>query len=257
MWNILKSQWYQFRKSRAIKWILFFVVFFLVIKYQGLVTADIANGGLFAIEEGDMFCLTMMVLTLVIFGIVCAGDFTDKTINYEIMAGHKRKNIFAARMLLSLFIVSVLYIFMTFMCLVPVSVFLGWGQNADFYEVCLRYLLIYFIIIKLGMETALLAMIMRNAMATFFVGFMLLMGISVVTMLSKSDFATCFSSVYCVMDLGEYGSYQTIEINGEMINKIVTVIDWDKAARMLSVGAGVAIVCIVLSLIHFKKSDMR
>lgn len=93
MWNIMKSQNYQTRGDNLVIYgflIAFvFPVLGLLMGGDSIIFEDL-NGGMYLMISSSMFPFAAMIMSLITATRICGWDSTDKTINYEIMAGHSR-----------------------------------------------------------------------------------------------------------------------------------------------------------------------
>ncbi|MDE7120627.1 MAG: hypothetical protein K2O42_00490, partial [Oscillospiraceae bacterium] len=94
--NLIRSQLFQLRHEHDI-WrellaclafqIVIVLIFALGLETQGIYDTQ-ATGCMFFAENSKMIMLLPVSFVFLLTGQICAGDFIDKTQNYEIMAGH-------------------------------------------------------------------------------------------------------------------------------------------------------------------------
>ena len=95
MKNLIKAQLYQLKKNRIL--ILIFLALCIMqvsgsageMAYQNW---ELSAGGYLAANGLSILSPVILIVTLVTAE-VCGADFMDKTGNYELMAGYRRKDI--------------------------------------------------------------------------------------------------------------------------------------------------------------------
>ena len=156
MWNVMKAQMYQLKKD-----VLAFSVALL-----GLAVTFIAN--MEAFEQGmtgsegmaymgeSMSALFGLLAIMIIVANVMGKDFADKTLNYEILSGHTRKEVFFGRLVVAT-IPGVLCSFLTIIAF-PLTLTLinGWGNTMELSGVLVRFGLIFITLFRIAFELAFL-----------------------------------------------------------------------------------------------------
>lgn len=110
MRNIMKATLYRICKGKEIKYAVFALIAFSIItivmsttqvqfSHEAMISGSIDNLSFFGI--------------LIVLGFNCAvigNDFRDKTLNYEVMSGHSRTEVFVGRLLICTIISILLFI---------------------------------------------------------------------------------------------------------------------------------------------------
>ena len=90
-------------------------------------------------------------------------DGGDKTINYEIMSGHKRFKVFAGRVVSGILWGTLLILLLNSLPILVLAVFNGWGKETEPIEVIIRMLLCFFPILRICALSMMLASITGSA----------------------------------------------------------------------------------------------
>jgi hypothetical protein len=104
MWNIIKAQLYQLRKNKKL---LFIGIAVIIMEFTNVFGEALYEGSSFVFadylaENGANMVAISYLFIIPLVAEICGGDFKDKTANYELMAGHTRKDIYTARVILSI-----------------------------------------------------------------------------------------------------------------------------------------------------------
>lgn len=101
MWNIIKSQWYQLIRDKRVRGI-----FIVTLLFNGAITfanldtwEETLKGGMITADLASFYGVMGLIFLLAITAFVMGTDFTDKTLNYEILAGHSRGEVFSVDLL--------------------------------------------------------------------------------------------------------------------------------------------------------------
>lgn len=157
MKNLMKAQWFQLLKSKKILILTVLVTLFiqLVEVFSPLINGDPAMSfGVYLASYGSsgysLFTLSISAAAGVIIAIICTGgDYKDKTINYEIMNGYTRLEIFAAKSIIATIVGLAIYVVtIVIPCTINVLLF-GFGTELEVSEVMLRFFLSLFVEIRL------------------------------------------------------------------------------------------------------------
>ena len=165
MKNIMKSQLYQLRKERLV-WLV----------YIGLLLMPIANiflqGELtlegdyptqaFLAENGFFYVFVSLMFLFTLAGFAGCGDFLDKTVNYELMTGHKRIEVYLGRVIPCLIVGVIGFAVMTALPLIVNTAMHGWGTKLDIGEMVLRYCLLIFPIIRILCTALFFVFVIKN-----------------------------------------------------------------------------------------------
>lgn len=173
MWNVIRAQLYQL-KSDIVVWgvtILALFVMFVI----NLDAFDMKMTGSEATAYmGESMCILVgLLIIMVIVANVMGKDFLDKTLNYEVLSGHTRKDVFFGR----LFVAAVVGILCSFLIIISVPVVLtimnGWGNAMELQGVLIRLGLILVTLFRICCELAFLTTLAKNPYITYLVAIVL------------------------------------------------------------------------------------
>ena len=170
MWNIVRSQNYQTIRDNFI--IIVFIVFtalmLLMLFVDGAASmtgAEYFNG---VMGENEIIIVTMNVFVVTR---IIAQDYNDKTINYEMLTGHSRKEVYWARVITSLIWGVLNCMVVMLLPLLLLTMLNGWGNSADVMGSWLRIGLSILPLLRLSCISILLSTIMKNSFKGLIISF--------------------------------------------------------------------------------------
>ena len=264
MFNIIKSLNYSARRD-TVNWIT--ILTLLVIPLFGFYLMGLLNpdstsvmtpSAYFASTEmGTVFifmCFGIMILACK----VMSGDASDKTINYELMAGHSRDKVFAGRVIASFLWGAVLVFVIMLLPLGYLTLFNGWGVETNMNEVLLRSFLTIFPIIRFTALTIMLASISRSAgkgIALSYAVFMVTVMIaSVLQDIFEIDLVYPFSTTNAATLLSTQNSWYEV-VDGKTAVIFDTSVPGDLIWKTIVVSIVAAAIYLTIAYINFKKTD--
>lgn len=169
MLNILKSVNYGLRKDKVVNISIIamigipFLLLMMISSGMGNAVKNLTPSFIVGSQLlGMIFALSYLGITI----ISCKAmgmDGSDKTINYEIMSGHRRFKVFAGRVIAGILWGTLLIWIIN---AIPISVFYlinGWGKETDALDVIKRMLLCFFPMLRLCALNLMLASIFGSA----------------------------------------------------------------------------------------------
>lgn len=260
MWNIIKAQNYQMKKD----------IMVVVMAICGLVLLTVPNvldpsaemngltGSTYLMQSSEMMLLVFSIVCLLLTCRICGWDYVDKTINYEILSGHSRQEVYWGRIITS-GLWSVIFCYV--LSLLPLLIFTGmngWGVSMNMGNVMIRYALMIFPILRMVCEFALLTVLIRNCYAAMVVGWTLfaisMIGAMFVEELTgtKWKLQMAYTNMNMLFDFthGRLGY-----VNGEDVMICETAVDLQTVFGTIGVSLLVSAVCLTLGYLYYKKSD--
>ncbi len=104
-------------------------------------------------------------------GFAFCNDFLDKTVNYEILNGHRRKDVYFSRAIISIIGGTAGTILILMIPLFVLQLFVPFGTGIKNGELIMRLLIAVFPIVRIICEIAFLAIIIRNPYVIMAAGF--------------------------------------------------------------------------------------
>ena len=168
MKNIIKTQLIQIRKDRICRFIfigilvVMFAIVWMLVDMMAEGPQEV-TGGKQAVILISMTTVLAQFFMYLFTAQACGIDFMDKTMNYEILSGHTRREVFFGRVIPTLIIGTVGTMFLIALPIVAEVILMGgWGDKVNFTDMLLRYLLMAFPIARIICEFILLTFIIKN-----------------------------------------------------------------------------------------------
>ena len=257
--NIMKALNYQARRDNFTIYVILACVVVIGIFFF---TSDIGklNGSTATVNYGEYVSLVLMIVPLGITTRICGWDYADKTMNYEILSGHKRKDIYWSRFFVSMGWVTVIAYIAMVIPPVVFTVINGWGDNADLRNIIIRYVLVIFPLFRMVCELTLFTFILKNGYFSLLIGFILMEVISCISMFLdelegiKTSFWITFSNL---SGLVTFSNYSLGYVNGEDIYVYESVLEPSFIVGTIVVSLLVGIACLFGGYFYFKKCDIN
>ena len=262
MWNLIKAQNYQIKGDNIILYALIYMLFMptgLTLVNAGF-QIDRFSGGMLMAQMGAMFATELVMVLIIMVTRICGWDMNDKTINYEIMAGHSRGKIYFARVT-----VSMMWSLVCAVCtlLIPLGVFTlinGWGQNMNVSDLVIRAVLMLFVLFRLMGEVVLLTFLAGKGNTAVVAGFALF-GASAFGQMLYQEFTgktiTLLTAYANLNYLFDFSNYKLEYIGGEDIPVFLTEISTSTVVSTILVSLLVGIECLEIGYRVFRKKDMN
>ncbi|MBQ9140253.1 MAG: ABC transporter permease subunit [Lachnospiraceae bacterium] len=262
MWNLIKAQNYQIKGDNIILYALIYMLFMptgLTLVNAGF-QIDRFSGGMLMAQMGAMFATELVMVLIIMVTRICGWDMNDKTINYEIMAGHSRGKIYFARV-----ITGMMWSLVCAVCtlLIPLGVFTlinGWGQNMNVETLGILVVLMVFVLFRLIGEMVLLTFLVGKGNTAMVVGFALF-GASALGQMLYQEFTgktiillTAYANLNYLFD---FSNYKLEYIGGADIPVFLTEISTSMIRSTILVSFIVGSVCLAIGYRVFGKKDMN
>ncbi len=165
MINILRSVNYSTRKNLVIRICIFTMLcmpVFLVTVITGEKLTGMDGAKYFINYLGELFFVVIFA-QLILSCIPAFSDAGDKTINYEVMAGHSRRKIFAARVSPGLFWGVIVTAFLYFIPLLYFGLLGGWYKGVSIRDVVFSLLVCLFPLFRVSAFCIMISSFFRSA----------------------------------------------------------------------------------------------
>lgn len=260
MWNIIKAQNYQTKNDLLviISLLLFSMatIFSPLLNYPNLNFSDL-TGSMYAVNSEKSF---LFFLVLIITTRICGWDQSDKTINYEVLVGHSRGNVYTARIIASFIWIIPAYAIIFFAPTGICTAINGWGHSADFSNVMLRYLLSLLPLCRLVCEFAMMTFFVKKGGISTVLGFVIIEGVAMAESIigSESDFSLTWQfGISNGVALWTFEDYSYGYVDGIDVVVFDTALEPSlvvgTAAASLTIGA----LSLLIGSVFFKKTDMK
>ena len=255
MRNIIKALNYQTRTDNVTYYSILLAVFLTIF---GMLDFDM-TGSEYVALNGESISLLPVFLILMLGVRILGWDYADKTMNYEILSGHHRREVYFAR-------VIVAHIWCIVFCvgfmLIPVLVFTlinGWGETMDFGGMALRFALAIFPMIRIVCQYVLLVFLVKSAYIAWAAGYLLSMFAMFIPMLFEELMQIKFTYQFANTNLTKLFTFnQSIGyVNGEDVTICHTELDPSMIIGTIGVSIAVSVICLAIGYAIFRKSDVN
>lgn len=263
MWNLIKAQKYQLIRDKVTKWIwtIFLgslVVFF--VSYMRNESLSELTGSVIPIILGEMNMIIIGIFVILVTARVMGWDYTDKTLNYELMAGHSRGDVYWSRVLLGLMLTMAGCVIYLFLPLLIFGVINGWGYTTDMGDILLRYGLSFLPLFRLVGECVLLTVLLKNCYMVMIIGYVLYYSSMIIMLVLEPLVDIKWTTQFCIVNFSKllYMNKSRLHyINGEDVLVYQTALESELLIGTIGVSLIVGIACLGLGYLYFKKSDMN
>lgn len=257
--NIMKALNYQTRRDNFTVYVILACVVSFFVFFFAPDTKEL-NGGMTAVFYGDCMMMMLVIVPLGMTTRICGWDYADKTMNYEILSGHKRKDIYWGRFLVSMsWVTAITYIFLV-IPLIVMTIINGWGDNLDLKNLIIRYALLIFPLFRSVCEYTLLTFIIKNGYLSLIFGFILADGVFGITML-LDEFNDIKTTVWITLtnftELVTFSNYTFGYVNGEDICVYESALEPSVIIGTIAVSLIAGFICLFGGYLYFKKSDVN
>lgn len=258
MWNIMKAQRYQVRRDKIVYGMILFALALSGIFLLQMIMEmpEGLSGSAVIAEMGSLFLMGSLLFLLVIAADIMGNDFADKTINYEVLSGHSRKEVYFGRVIpavvygvLGTMILSAFWPFL-------ISVTQGWGSLMEAKGVWIRYGLLVFVLFRLICEVAFLTMITKNTHITYLVGFCLSYAEIIIIALLDSENWYLMGMGSC-MKLLSFEEWSTTFLNEQEQIFYNSALNPEMIIETIAASLIFGILSLVLGYVYFKHDDLN
>lgn len=262
MINIMKSMNYQTRKDvfTVITYLLAVVVQFAAMFFVEGNDPLSYTGSDFVVYTGNTIPAVCLILVFLLTCRICGWDYADRTLNYEVLSGHTRFQIYMGRILTSIVWCITGFLVISFLPALIFTCINGWGYTVSFFGAILRYGLMVLLLLRLITGFAVLTFIVRNSYIAMVLGYVWT-GASTVIYYILDEFVTFdpafFMGFMNMVQIFTFGNSKNMYIDG----KDVTVFDGTISNTFLLETAGwsLLVIAVLLPVGYrvFRKHDLR
>lgn len=259
MRNLLKAIRYQMRNDLSV------VILFLIVAviYGILIVSDVdfsrITGSQFLASMGAVYPILFMILISFLTTRICGWDFTDRTLNYEILAGHSRQQVYISKICASLTWSLVSCMIFTALPVLVMTIIYGWGTNIAPGSAIACFGLAVFPMIQLISEILLLTFLIKNFLLALIISFMMSEFLIMLDILltSSGHASLLFLALPNLTTLFDFSNYHSEYINGEDVMVIDTVLSAPVIAMTIISSVLVSAGCLLLGYHLFRKADLK
>ena len=245
MKNIIKSVAYELKKTKAIR--VTFIIGLLFMLLEGLLNIDPSDNTMphstsqLVAEFSGSNIMILTFIAAVLVGYMCSGDFRDKVVNYEIMSGHSRREVFISRFIPTTLVSAFMITVLQFSLMLPGAFIYGWGGTVSLRDVIVRDLLLFFPIMRICAFLVIISFIVKSQYLMMAIGYGMITFFGLLEQLeiNKSSFVTSISNINMLFDFKGWSTYNLDPVDG-----IVQYTSYNSA-----VSSGMILWTIVVSLL--------
>ena len=262
MWNVIRAQIYQLLRDK-LAWGGFLISMVMSVVLSIFYADEYTSGSEYVAGMGMMTCMMGMIAVLIIVASVTGVDFTDKTLNYEILSGHTRAQVFFGRWIVAE--LAGIFACMTVM-LAPVIVITftkGWGDAMDLEGVVLRYSLVIVTLVSIVSQLVFVTIVTKNMYVTFLVGFvfgyaqaMLGMVVEMIPELTPVVESPMLSVNHCCTNLLNFEEWTTFFLNEKDQIVYNSAVSSELVIMTIATAVIGTIILVLLSYTYFKNDDL-
>lgn len=218
------------------------------------------NGGMYSQSYLQVMMLIPYLMACILGATAVGMDMGDKTINYEILSGHSRAEVFMARVIVAIgwsvgttIVVSAL----------PIAIFTianGWGPNVVFVDVLMQYIINIVAGVRMTGFVILMTTIVRHYIAGLFISYGIintsLIPVMVLDELLKKEIphVLAMSDVYYLSGIS---NMMSVVENGEKIEKYDLSVDTGFFLVSILVALAMSAVYVIVAYFIHKNRDMK
>ena len=264
MINTMKSVNYSLKKEKAvtITLILMAILPYLMMMFlcsvSGTDLQSLTSSYYFASQNMAMITVFFYFGIVIISCKAMGGDSVDKTINYEILSGHRRGTVFSARAVVGVFWGTILPLLFV---AVPICVFglvNGWGMETDQRNVIIRIVLCFFPLLRLCALNMMYVSVTGSAGKGIALGFVSDLAITMIQSVSEEVF---HKTIYYglgfnnVMYLLTSPNSRELVIDGKPVTVFETAVSVEMMIKTVGISLLFTVVYLAAAYMIFKKKD--
>lgn len=213
------------------------------------------TGSISFIATGQSASMLSIMIVCMFATRLCGWDFNDKTINYEVMYGHSRSDIWFARTISAVLFSSVIGFIIPMFPVLIFTISNGWGYAIPVGQAVLRSLIFVLVLIRFASVCVLFTFMTKNSWAAFLTSFLLFDGEAMLSMFF--EFKPYLTSATASMEVLLLENQAYGYVNGEDVIIFKDILSGEFIAG--SVIASVVVIALALfgSYKLFSKCDLR
>ncbi len=263
MYNIIRSiQYTTHRNSAVIIAVLAMVVSPLVAVtlFMGKAITRMDGAEYYLSTLGELFFLWIFAV-MILSAIPVASDAGDRTLNYELLAGHGRSCVFFARTISGLFWGAIVCGLLYFLPLVYFGLLGGWYQGVSARDVALRALLTFLPLLRTSAFIIMLSSLLRSTGKGIGFGFLILEFVTIIIetvkeTLGLNEHALNWTvGMYNVVELNTLTNCRDYVIDGEKVTVYETALSRSLVIGTVAASLFFGTLYLIIAYVDFAKRD--
>lgn len=265
MRNIIKALNYQTRKD--IYTIVGMMIGILILFFSLFVDGpgiDHASGGEVAIRIYNILAgegaIVFPLLVVLFVTRICGWDANDKTINYEILSGHVRKEVIFARVITSIGWCMATLLILFILPVTIITLIKGWGDNIAFSDFLIRFVVSLFPTLRLILFYVLLTFLLGNSFKALIIGFVGFEGMILVPILLEEFLSVKLPCLLAVSNMGYVAGITNAAqqvVNGTEIYVYKAGLAGGDIVKTILISLLMSAVYLLLTMKYYEKKDVR
>ena len=201
-----------------------------------------------------MFLMAIIILSCKVMG----SDAADKTINYELLYGHKRDKVFAARVITGYMWGALLILLCVLLPLGYLTLFNGWGLQTNAKDVLIRTLLSTFPIIRICSLNMMYACLTKSTGKGIALGYATDVVVTIISTVLEELTEIKIRYGFGVMNLASIlvsENSREFVIGGKPVMVYETAVTTQMAVKTICFSLIFSVIYISIAYMAFKKGD--
>ena len=218
------------------------------------------NAGAMIIEGDGILWMFQLMFMGVMVGTICAGDFKEKDLNYELMSGHTRLSIYAGRVILSVLITALASTLLSFMPVVSAAMVFGWGDTLDPFYMAVRIALLFFPFMRYAAFFSMLAFVIKKRWVIIVLGYISIVFCIIVSdiVTNKTAFITSVFNIMKLTDIESFSLYNVVPNLGVVsYSACDSSIGFELAVGTVAVSLVMTLVYLTAGYGFFRRDDLE
>ncbi len=256
MKKIFRMQCYSLKRSYDVIFLGIILFLIFVINIYEFCQMDLTETST-AVDIFGVGASIATVFMLAAVAISVGQDMTDKTVNYDVLYGYRRRNVILGRFYASVMISFIIILMVDILPMLAMLIIRGWDENIALASIPIRLIGSLLVNVRLASEVFLLTVLLKHPYIAAFVTFLAMQIENYYTIEHHGNikFDWLLSGV-AVDQWFYYNSYESFGDNG---GTVLNITSFPETAYMLgSVISSIviSILCIWLAIKIFNSRDM-
>lgn len=218
------------------------------------------SGSLFMAQLGSVLPICLGMVLVILVSRICGWDAGDKTMNYEILAGHSRAEVYFGRVIMSVIWGLGSGIAMLVLPVLGITLINGWGDSMNLGEAAICCVLFLFPMFRLICEFAMLTFLLRDCYKAMLAGWVFF-AVSMIGIMVYEGLTDRVLTVQLVItnmrEVIGFDNFKLEYIGGEDIPVYMTGMDASLVMGTILVSLLAGGACLAVGYVMFKNQDMN
>lgn len=217
------------------------------------------TGSLYVTLMSSSYPVMLPIAILILSTRITGWDYADKTMNYEILSGHSRSEVYWSRVLVSICWCMGLSIIFIFLPIILLTIINGWGYSMEVGDAVKSCLLILLPLLRTTCEFMLFTFLIGNCYVGLLIGWFYIEISSVIGMvfeqyhiIDKCTWQIATTNIATLLTFnGKFGY-----VNGEDVEVYEAMLDPSLVSGTIIASLLISAGCVLLGYLIFRKRDI-